>query len=660
MWLLPVEIPEEARAALPPGRYLLPWYYTADDVARFAGVARRLLCGIDHELRLPWEAVPVIAKGAPGSLDRTLLVVRVEDAALDEEAIERGLSELRCRYTLVQSPAPRETGYAWQEQHLKPALVSLLREHVGNPAHPLASLNIGELPVLLAASLTPDALEMLDLLEAALTHRLRYARYGATESDWWRSLMLSAGRRLAGRLNRLPAEEAGCALEALLGAGGGAGERFEAGAAALEKVGLGRVVAGSLSVGPLGRAVRERPVWGGLVEELVAGVWTPAARRELAGLSAPGAEEEDAAFVPLGATIGESALEELSISVPDLAGVLDGPPPDEPRAKVVWTIRKLREAERSAPPRAQSVFRFWRTYLLTLSAVHEGDIEKTGALIDEMDAILELGADASPGLTKLAGIARALAAMKMLQNPQDRAAIDRATGLARRVLALPDQDPRSIVSAHIVLGSAAHHDRDERRASDEYHRALNIAVQQHLPGLAAMAAAQLAIVAASQGDAAMVSELIAGYPEITENPRLQAALGVMHALQGDEDESRERLKTALELSLRRGDEQSTAEVQMQLGGLALARDNLDEARALWSEALETFKRREMKKGQAIVHSHLGILAERLSAFDEARRHYEDALRLAEPFKDQALLERISAALERLTPPTSSAAPSRSA
>jgi len=262
MRLLNLPLPMDQRIHLPPGRYLFPWHLPPDETLRFAELLTGLLYGVNQHLLVPWPAVPTLASTAT---NETLLVVTFEDASV-EDAITEALACITCPHAMLQIPQPRESGYAWQERFLKPALITLLQDRCDDPQHPLASFNVAALPVRLAASLTTEALELVELLEATIEHRLEHGAEGTSEEDYQTSLYTEVGRRFGERLLRLQPDQVPDALRVLSveGAGVWSDERFRAGAKALEDIGLARVAGGSVSLGPMARCANDPRVLLGL------------------------------------------------------------------------------------------------------------------------------------------------------------------------------------------------------------------------------------------------------------------------------------------------------------------------------------------------------------------------------------------------------------
>lgn len=286
MWLLPSPIPPEARIKLPHERHLLPWHLTADEVSRAAGLFAALLSGVEHPLVLPWPALAALAAQAERPSFERALLVAVMDSEVDAGAIDEALAKIGCPTTLVKLPAPQPAGYGWQERFIKRELLALIQEHLQREDHPLAALSVGHLPVALAASMTAEALELVELLEDALSHRLRRAGEGLSEADYEASVFTAAGQRLASRLLRLRPYEVETALEVLLaeGVGVSSNERFRDGAAALEKAGLARFLGGSVALGPLAQRALRRGNQGFLaraLEKIPERYWSKLARERM-------------------------------------------------------------------------------------------------------------------------------------------------------------------------------------------------------------------------------------------------------------------------------------------------------------------------------------------------------------------------------------------
>ncbi len=281
MWLLPIDCAGLTRA-IPPGQYLLPWYASQDEIDALCRLLRTILEGIRCELRLDDAGLNAAAQRGVKARD-ALVVACLEDRSASFEQASEALRSLGARYSLLQFPLPQESGYGWLEQEIKVPLFEAIGRMVAEEDHPLAPFNIHLLPVLEAAALTTDPIELIELLERTIAHRLKYAEIGVAAPDYLRSLLLVAGKRLAERLLRLSGEDIRTALEVVAHQGKGPADnlRFRAGAAALERVGLARYVSGDLSLGPLARRALEAPILGAVESALPDGVWTEVARTQV-------------------------------------------------------------------------------------------------------------------------------------------------------------------------------------------------------------------------------------------------------------------------------------------------------------------------------------------------------------------------------------------
>lgn len=338
MWILPADL-SGVHVELTAGPHLVPWYYSEEEIDRLSWLLRLTLKGVEGELRLDDATLRVLSDRrvtAPTSL--VVAVVRERSTGLDE-ITERVLA-LRPRCALLQLPEPEEMGYGWLERQVKAPLYRAIGAWVKRPEHPLVAFNVQALSVMEAAALTTDPVELMHMLERAITHRLRYATVGVEEVDYRRSLYLSAGERLAERVGGLEAEALRAAVEIMLNHEETLGERerFRAGAVALERVGLARFIAGDLALGPLARSIQEPGLLGALESSLPPGSLTDNALARIVAIRK--AYGPPANQVPIVALAGVGSAEPPAVG-DDADDAVIRMFPGEPAA--VDTVRLLRE-----------------------------------------------------------------------------------------------------------------------------------------------------------------------------------------------------------------------------------------------------------------------------------------------------------------------------
>ncbi|MFO0593405.1 MAG: tetratricopeptide repeat protein [Polyangiaceae bacterium] len=294
MWLLPIDL-RDLHLEMSQGPHLLPPHYEDAEIDGLCGLIRAGLPGVTAEVRLESAALDSLLRRG-GTLPGALVVVRYREPAAPFEELAERVKALGARCVLLQLSEIQETGYGWLEREVKAPLRRFLDAAFKRPEHVLASFEVHNLPVLEAAALTTDPVELLELLERCISHRMQYADVGCGEEDYRRSLLVTAGQRLATRLNALEKEALGAAMEVIssevaselrsLGrdppSGPVAPERLAEGALALAELGLATYVSGSLRLGPLVRAIRERETLGALEANLQQDAWTLEARSRLA------------------------------------------------------------------------------------------------------------------------------------------------------------------------------------------------------------------------------------------------------------------------------------------------------------------------------------------------------------------------------------------
>ena len=264
MWLLPPDFPEDA-FDLPPGTWALPWYA---DERRIDALMRLLVAGearIREWLPLPWAAVEDM--GDDGTVRHGAALVVQAPAALDPAVLVEKARALPWPYIFWRSsrPAPEGSG-AWIERELKRVVLSEVHRGLSDPEHPLARLHVDRLSLQRLASMVADPIELLEIAEAALLHRLEHAHDGLRREDYEHSVRLAAGRRLAEHLLRIPPLRRQQALVVIRRGGRGQEERgdFRLTAHLIQDVGLGLLVGEDLALGPLARSMADPIVAAGM------------------------------------------------------------------------------------------------------------------------------------------------------------------------------------------------------------------------------------------------------------------------------------------------------------------------------------------------------------------------------------------------------------
>jgi tetratricopeptide (TPR) repeat protein len=286
MWILPAH-QLGLHVELTQGPHLLPWHYVEEEIDRLAWLLRLALKGIQAELRLD-DATLRVLSDRKVTAPTSLVIARVRETSPGLDEITERVHALNARCALLQFPEPQEMGYGWLEREVKAPLYRMISVWTKRPDHPLATFNVQALPVIEAASLTTDPVDLIEILEQALSHRLRHAEIGLESADYARSLCLSAGKRLAERIERVRGEALEAALEVIVHKGRGPldNARFRLGAEALESVGLARFIAGDVSLGPLARAIDEPSILGVLEAEVSVSAWTESARAAMRSVPA--------------------------------------------------------------------------------------------------------------------------------------------------------------------------------------------------------------------------------------------------------------------------------------------------------------------------------------------------------------------------------------
>ncbi|MBM4394731.1 MAG: hypothetical protein FJ087_03460 [Deltaproteobacteria bacterium] len=478
MRLLPIRL-DGLEIPLGPGRYWIPPYYTLDDVERLGDLLAPGLRGVRYRVDTTWSLLATMGRKA-GFGTETLLIVRMDDPVDVPEDVEGALDAVPGPgWVFVQARTAPAGRTGWLEKAVKPVVMRHLAKVAADPGHPLAGLGFAALPVPEAAALTPDPVELVELVAAAIDHRTRHADRGTAAGDWRRSLMVAAGERLAARLSRLPPEEARPALEVVLAGGAEPpdAQAFQAGCAALERIGLARCTRGHESLGPLAARATEDPVLAALEARLAPEAWTPAARgfaerhrppAAAAAADLPALLASVASAFPGGRTdCADLLAARVGGQQPDLpvlreaADVLRAlevlplgvdPLPEGLAASVVAVLRRLDRVRDEAPPASRPLVDLARA-LVRLYAVRGLDlIELQADALRDVDAAAD--ACAAPGVPAPAGAAPAPPSWEARVRAEARAR--HVAGLVTRARSAADQDRAIALAREASIDELSH------------------------------------------------------------------------------------------------------------------------------------------------------------------------------------------------------------
>lgn len=287
MWLLPPDFPADA-FDLPPGTWALPWY--ADD--RHIDALMRLLVAGEARIRewmpLPWSALEDV--GTDAAVRQGAALVLHAPAELAPETIVARARALPWPYVFWQSPRPALEGEgAWVEREIKRVVLSEVHRGLMDPEHPLARFHVERLPLQLIASMVGDPVDLLEIAQAALLHRLEHARDGLRKEDYGYSARWEAGRRLGEYLLRIPEDRRGPAVAVIRTGGRGGEDRgdFRFTAQAIQGMGLGLFVGEDLALGPLARSLADPIVSAGVADRLPGSPMVIEVERSDPGIGAP-------------------------------------------------------------------------------------------------------------------------------------------------------------------------------------------------------------------------------------------------------------------------------------------------------------------------------------------------------------------------------------
>lgn len=656
MWLLPDDL-GPPRVQMPPGRYLLPWHLSPEDVTRLTRLVGRLLRDVSARAELPWAALPLKNGHHLRNPERAIVVTRVPPH-VDPGAADPILQGLRGRYQFVQFAARQPQGYGWETRYIKPAVFSLMRRRLAEPDHLLAPLGIGALPMRAAAALTSEVLELLDLLSEGVTHRIGFAREGVAGAEFAHSLRVVAGRRLARRLLRLPPGDLPAAIDVVL-AGTARLEQVEGmldGARALERVGLARVSGRDVVLLEMVRAAsRHRELRGAFLQALPVHLAAPAQRWLPEVDSGFGAGN---AVQPVGATrrSGDSmwhevlnaladALEELgSIGQPLdptlrlLRRVMDLPSYIDPMPRGLQqdVAQVLRTEE--MPLDGSPVARLTALTYMLLRGLGVRGAQRADGLRATAEA---LRVWKEPEVYPLAyGATIAELAWDTVATAGDRATLERAEGWCREALQVVDPET---ATAGSLLGVLAHlhNNRGEPEAALRIHEE-RLALYRALGARreAAVTEARIARIRASWGELDAALELheaalkvFIDLDAVHDHAITLGDIARIHAARGESGEALALHRRRLEMLEAIGARHGRAIAMGDVARLLAAEGYVDDALELHRQRLAEFEALGERQARAIALGDVARIHASRGEYDEALGLHRERLATFEALDD---------------------------
>lgn len=675
MWILPADL-SGLHVDLDEGPHLLPWHYTDDEIDRLAWILRGALPGVEGELRLDDATLKVLSeRGVKAPTSLGLAVLRERSPALDE--VSDRVRALGARCALIQFPEPQEMGYGWLERQVKAPLYRAIGAWVKRPEHPLSALNVRALPVMDAAALTTDPVELVDLLERTLRHRLHYASVGVEEPDYHRSLYLSAGERLAARLGRLGSvgNALEAALEVMLLEKGVLldRDRFRAGAAALESVGLGRRIAGEFALGPLARSATEPRVLGALETSLHPAAISEAARASIVAIRRGVPQVVvGPAIVPLaiagapepashGAPPADAFPDDPTAGDADrLARGLMGMSPQSPlppsiRERTTAALRWAEVAEQSGDPEKRSFARLHKLLLLFLTARGAETLERQASVLPLLDEAL--ADEAEPFRSELLAIVKLYHAWSLFTMQRGDADATSARVHALGSIEALRNVPSSVdalVSARILLAGLEAKRAAYPAAREWADKALDTASAKGFRRGTAAALDALANIAIQEGRWSeaeqRATEALSVYEQLGDDQAVASSLRNLAAakLQSDNlTDARQLLRRATEIAEGSGDRMGLAESMLGMSHVHAKANEIVLAEQLARQALALYEEVGSVIGCAKASFLIGTLLASRADIDEAQSMLERALALFERLGDPAKVAAMKQVLDQV-------------
>lgn len=204
--------PSGLKLTLASGWYELPWYMPQSEVRRLLELLRGGLEDVQYAVELEWTGLEAVFGRVQLAHSAVALRVPSEVESSAIASAQARLGSVRVGLVLHERVGDWANA-AWQQRHVKIPLLAALERELHQGRHPFTGLELAAFPLEQIAGLTDEPVELLELFDAVIDHRLRYAAQGLSPSDWQRSIELAVGDRLADRLLTIPSNDLGAALE---------------------------------------------------------------------------------------------------------------------------------------------------------------------------------------------------------------------------------------------------------------------------------------------------------------------------------------------------------------------------------------------------------------------------------------------------------------
>lgn len=405
--------------SLAPAWYALPTHIEGRERRRLLELLAAGHEDIDHVAELEWPlAKPVIDRL---ELQRSLVLLSVPAGGeTAEEVLVAVRAQLgRVRLGLVQHEQPDTwPELSWLEREVKSPLLDWLDPQLHDPGHPLARLGLAELPLHEIARVTPEPVELLELLDMLVDRRLRF---GDGSGDWSDSVAQVIAERFARRVARVPVADRAGALEMVVIHHDDpvvARDQLGGPAVALAHAGLAAIWGADVTLGPLAQAAGKREMLPRLLRLLPAAWWSPVSRAELTKA------------LPVLAHVPRANLVAPEPAYSRLPAVMPEPPEGVLDLDLELGDRKAHLLAWLGRPRQVSLFSFaLHPVLLELDDAlrFELDVEQGRiARFDALDRELDAGDPARAylrwlALTYLLGRADTIEALELLERERERA-----------------------------------------------------------------------------------------------------------------------------------------------------------------------------------------------------------------------------------------------